>query len=174
MKIVAKSILYLFLELVLFVAIYSWGNILFGQVGEVDACITPEYGEFELDYLAFGWSNYFHWFRADENLACRFTSFDTWAFFIPLIIFYTGLKGYGSKRWHKSVTWQIIIPEICIYLFVYLAFLFNQSGFIMTTGSFLNATLGAIMFGLPLIVYAFFIALANSRYISKNKSFKGI
>ena len=118
------------------------------------------------NYLEFGWSSYFHWFRSDENLACRFTSFDTWAFFIPLIIFYTGLKGYGSKRWHKSVTWQIIIPEICIYLFVYLAFLFNQSGFIMTTGSFLNATLGAIMFGLPLIVYAFFIALANSRYIT--------
>ena len=49
MKIVAKSFLYLFLELVLFVAVYSWGNILLGQVGEVDACITPEYGEFELD-----------------------------------------------------------------------------------------------------------------------------
>ena len=48
MKIVAKSILYLFLELVLFVAVYSWGNILLGQVGEADACITPEYGEFKL------------------------------------------------------------------------------------------------------------------------------
>ena len=56
--------------------------------------------------------------------------------------------------------------KIVKYLFVYLAFLFNQSGFIMTIGSFLNATLGAIMFGLPLIVYAFFIALANSRYIT--------
>ena len=125
------------------------------------------------NYMNFTY-NYFHWFRSDENLACRFTSFDTWAFFIPILIFYTVLKSYGNERWHKSVTWQIIIPEICIYLFIYLAFLFNQSGFIMTIGSFLNATLGAIMFGLPLIIYAIFIALANSRYISKNKSFKGI
>ena len=126
------------------------------------------------NYLEFEWSSYFHWFRSDENLVCRFTSFDTWAFFIPILIFYTVLKSYGNERWHKSVTWQIIIPEICIYLFIYLAFLFNQSGFIMTIGSFLNATLGAIIFGLPLIIYAIFIALANSRYISKNKSFKGI
>ena len=98
MKIVAKSILYLFLELVLFVAIYSWGNILLGQVGEVDACMTPEYGEFELNYLAFGWSNYFHWFYSAEGQPCRFSGFGLCCVYFFSLPFYTLLKIYGAFK----------------------------------------------------------------------------
>ena len=163
---------YLILELLFVAFAIMWGTQITKDLKPQEICIA--YALPDNSYLEFAWSSYFHWFRSDENLACRFTSFDTWAFFIPILIFYTVLKSYGKERWHKSVTWQVIIPEICIYLFIYLAFLFNQSGFIMTMGSFFNAALGAIMFGLPLIIYAIFIALVNSRYISKNKSFKGI
>ena len=162
MKIVAKSILYLFLELVLFVAVYSWGNILLGQVGEVDACMTPEYGEFELNYLSFGWSNYFHWFYSAEGLPCRFSGFGlccVYFFSLPfytllkILPFYTLLKIYGAFKMPKTIALPFSIMEIIVYMSVYLGFLFYHTDFIITFQSVLNLALGMLRIFSPLILY---------------------
>ena len=136
----------MFLELVLFVAVYSWGNILLGQVGEVDACMTPEYGEFELNYLAFGWSNYFHWFYSAEGQPCRFSGFGLCCVYFFSLPFYTLLKIYGAFKLPKTITLPFSIMEIIVYMSVYLWFLFYHTDFIITFQSVLNLALGMLWF----------------------------
>ena len=170
MKIVAKSFLYLFVELVLFVAVYSWGNILLGQVGEVDACITPEYGEFELDYLAFGWSNYFHWFYSAEGLPCRFSGFGLCCVYFFSLPFYTLLKIYGAFKLPKTIALPFSIMEIIVYMSVYLGFLFYHTDFIITFQSVLNLVLGMLRIFSPLILYMLtLIYLCREKILNKPK-----
>ena len=157
MKIVAKSILYLFLELVLFVAVYSWGNILLGQVGE-------------LDYLSFGWSNYFHWFYSAEGLPCRFSGFGLCCVYFFSLPFYTLLKIYGAFKMPKTIALPFSIMEIIVYMSVYLGFLFYHTDFIITFQSVLNLVLGVLRIFLPLILYMFIlICLCREMILNKPK-----
>ena len=171
MKIVVKSILYLFLELVFFVVVYSWGNILLGQIGEADACMTPDYGEFELDYLSFGWSNYFHWFYSAEGLPCRFSGFGLCCVYFFSLPFYTLLKIYGSFKLPKTITFPFSIAEIVFYMFVYLGFLFYYTDFIINLQSVLNLALGIFRIFSPLVIYMFVLVyLCREMILNKQKS----
>ena len=69
---------YLILELLFVAFAIMWGTQITKDLKPQEICIA--YALPDNSYLEFGWNSYFHWFRPDENLACRFTSFDT--FFI--------------------------------------------------------------------------------------------
>ena len=101
------------------------------------------------NYLEFGWNNYFHWFRKDEQAPCRYETFTIICFYILAVPLYTGLKIYGKNYLYQALSWQVIIPEWLLYIFVYLYFLFKQKNIILTLGCLGNAILGAILF-LPL------------------------
>ena len=111
------------------------------QSGEI--CITPAWGAQIQNYLEFGWNNYFHWFRKDEQAPCRYETFTIICFYILAVPLYTGLKIYGKNYLYQALSWQVIIPEWLLYIFVYLYFLFKQKNIILTLGSLGNAILGA-------------------------------
>ncbi len=67
-----------------------WGTQITKDLKPQEICIA--YALPNNNYLEFDWNSYFHWFRSDENLACRFTSFDTWAFLSRSLFFIQGLK----------------------------------------------------------------------------------
>ena len=110
--------------------------------------------------MEFGWNNYFHWFRKDEQAPCRYETFTIICFYILAVPLYTGLKIYGKNYLYQALSWQVIIPEWLLYIFVYLYFLFKQKNIILTLGSLGNAILGAILFFLPLIIYGSLIIVA--------------
>ena len=163
-----KIVKYLMLELLFIAFAIMWGRQITCNLKPQEICLA--YPLINNSYLEFEWNNYFHWFRTEENIPCRFTSFDKWVFFVPVLIFYTIFKSYGSEHWNKSLTWPVIIPELFLYIIIYLCFIITRAGFIITIGSISNAALGTTLFLAPLIIYAMFITLSDNTYLSPNNT----
>ncbi len=151
---------YIILELMIIVLSLLWGTMMTNDHQSGEICITPAWGAQIQNYLEFGWNNYFHWFRKDEQAPCRYETFTIICFYILAVPLYTGLKIYGKNYLYQALSWQVIIPEWLLYIFVYLYFLFKQKNIILTLGSLGNAILGAILFFLPLIIYSSLIIVA--------------
>ena len=151
---------YIILELLIIVLSLLWGTMMTNDHQSGEICITPAWGAQIQNYLELGWNNYFHWFRKDEQAPCRYETFTIIYFYILAVPLYTGLKIYGKNYLYQALSWQVIIPEWLLYIFVYLYFLFKQKNIILTLGSLGNAILGAILFFLPLIIYGSLIIVA--------------
>ena len=156
---------YIILELLIIVLSLLWGTMMTNDHQSGEICITPAWGAQIQNYLEFGWNNYFHWFRKDEQAPCRYETFTIICFYILAVPLYTGLKIYGKNYLYQALSWQVIIPEWLLYIFVYLYFLFKQKNIILTLGSLGNAILGAILFFLPLIIYGSLISSLFQRAI---------
>lgn len=88
---------YIILELLIIVLSLLWGTMMTNDHQSGEICITPAWGAQIQNYLEFGWNNYFHWFRKDEQAPCRYETFTIICFYILAVPLYTGLKIYGKN-----------------------------------------------------------------------------
>lgn len=150
---------YIILELLIIVLSLLWGTMMTNDHQSGEICITPAWGlKFKTIWNLVGITIFR--FRKDEQAPCRYETFTIICFYILAVPLYTGLKIYGKNYLYQALSWQVIIPEWLLYIFVYLYFLFKQKNIILTLGSLGNAILGAILFFLPLIIYGSLIIVA--------------
>ncbi len=155
-----KIVKYLVLESLFICFALLWGDMLTNDHKPGEVCITVEWGEQIGNYLEFGWNNYFHWFRDQEKLPCRYETYMLFFYYIFVLIFYSGLKSYGMKKCPQTLTWRVVLSELLFYICLYLFFIIKQDGFMITSGSLLNAFLGSVYFLSPLIIYGVVIIYA--------------
>ncbi len=152
-----KIVRYIVLEIAFVCFAILWGTMMTNDHQSGEICITPDWGTPINNYLEFGWNNYFHWFRVDENAPCRYTLSTLIFFYLFVLLFYSGTKSYGMKQCPVTLTWKIIVAELLIYTLLYMFFIMNQAGFIITVGSIFNALLGTVRFLMPIIIYGVMI-----------------
>ena len=112
------------------------------------------------NYLEFDWNNYFHWFWNKIDNACRFEDIAWQTYNWVLISYYALLKFYGIRHGLNALSFRYVIPELLIYMVMYLNDL-TGTNIIWTTGSLLNAMIGFVQLLSPFIIVSILAILGK-------------
>lgn len=157
---------YLFLEL-LFIILVINSYWFFADMGR-DNSVCVDVG----NYLEFGWSSYFHWFREDLNQICHFAEKNLFMYFWFVFTYYTLFKIITVRFFPLSCKLRFLIPEMIIFISAFGIRTILEDLLIITDESIKNTIIGLLFMFSPFILYMLFLYTLYRLVLSEEKNIK--
>lgn len=170
-----KILFYVILELIFIIAVWFWGDLfLISMLKPGETCLTANYGINIGNYLELGWNNYFQWFSNIEQMPCRIT-FAAWClYFLSCFPAYALLKVYGMFKLSITLKYKFVISEYMFYIALFMIWLFLQPGLVLTSYTFINASIGVLLLFVPFILCSVFIISGCNMHIANKKNIENM
>ena len=158
-----KQAVYIFYNICFLAVAYGWGVICWGNNTQGASC-EPYVLDQKTVIRSVQLNTYFSgiW----EGQFCRFTSDMMFCFYIFIIPLYFLLKSQGALIWGTTLCTRFVLCEVLLWLIIFSMALFYQISAIFISGLsvslFVNAFLGVLIFGAPLLFAALIAAFAGS------------
>ncbi len=157
---------YLFLEL-LFIILVINSYWFFADMGR-DNSVCVDVG----NYLEFGWSSYFHWFREDLNQICHFAEKNLFMYFWFVLTYYTLFKIITVRFFPLGCKLRFLIPEMIIFISAFGIRTILEDLLIITDESIKNTIIGLLFMFYPFILYMLFLYTLYRLVLSEEKNIK--
>ena len=124
------------------------------------------------NFLEFGWSSYFHWFREDLNQICHFDEKNLCMYFWYVFTYYTLFKIITVRFFPLSCKLRFLIPEMIIFISAFGIRTILEDLIIITDANLKNAIIGLLFMFSPFVLYMLFLYALYRLVLSEEKNIK--